>query len=364
MKIMNTKNTLAQFKNIALPLFALGALTSSCLGDKTEQDYLQDQANQQAAQLQGISGTYNGKAVSSLDQSTLGAISLSLRVNYNQIANGSANAVQEQAVLSGSVTFNGAVLPPSSSGAPSGQINPTIPFNSGTYDPASGHITATFAIENGSANSLQLEGYISGGAITGGKLIANGYDGYGVDFSAEKNGSLPATSALTAAFSNSTRLKAMGSQFQTFVGSVNGASNLQFALSISSTSGDDMKKLYDLLAPIRPVIAEVWLVAKDGSTATQITFPAAALDDGTEGHHLGTLSSSATFTDSAGNTNSASLHCDAKRADGPGCEITGWSCTLTGSGAVGTSAPNLTPGALPEGALSSSDLGPISPNKN
>lgn len=357
------KNTLNLFNKVLAPLLALSTLITSCLGDKTTQDYLQDQANQQAAQLQSIQGTYNGLAVSSIDHSVLGGVSLKLHVDYNQLNQASANSVIEQAVLSGSITFNGAVLPPGAASVNNSQINPTLTFSNGSYDPSSKHFTANFPVEAGAANQLSIEGYVNGSSITGGKLNASGQDGYGVEFILEENGSLPSEAALAKASGSSLRLNAMNSQFQVFSGPVSNSNHLQFILSMNSTSGNDSEKLWDLLSPTRQVMAEVWLYATDSAVTNQFTFQKATMDDGTEGHSMGSLNSTSAAIDAAGNINSEQLHCDAKRAGGQATVITGWNCSLIGSGAVVTEA-SLVPGALPAGIFKSSDLSPLNPVKN
>lgn len=305
---------------IWIALLAIGVITSSCMGDKTEDDYRKEKSQQELAKMMTANGTYRGTMTAESDGTTLGSVSLSL-IADTYVQSSSDNLGKEQSTsIRGTIRY-------------SGLVNTSISFSGGYYDSDSGRLKVDgITIQNSSGinTSMTLSGTISGNDFSG-QLYIPGYESSGANLSLSKNATAPVT-AVSASL-QSGKAQQLGSEQQVFVGSYerNGQRRV-FTLALSYPETRSDQKFLDIFSPERDLHAVVYLGRSQGQNP-QYVFENAHIDDDAGMNRQGQLKAATLTTDNAGMRHSATLDCSAIRA---GNTITSWNCAFIGDGTTVT----------------------------
>jgi hypothetical protein len=197
------KNTMIQAKFTGLAaIFGLAILVTGCVGDKTVDQYHDDQVQAKLAQLQPIVGSYNGE-LDSTDGSKLGT--MSLRIDTDTIVTNTTDDTGTNRTVAprGTITYHGVT-------------DATLTFTNAYYNQDTGVFQASIAISTTTApagstsvstgaatatDTLKLDGSISNGVFTG-SIYLEGAEEYGGHFSIVKNAPTASTSSGPSPVSN------------------------------------------------------------------------------------------------------------------------------------------------------------------
>jgi DNA-binding MarR family transcriptional regulator len=289
-----TKSSMKTKSVILMMLVALASSLSSCMGDKTAEDYANEQSRKEQAKLQEIAGIYRGNLISHETGQSLGTLTLQLD-SYTDVQNSSDGLTKIQVPVAKGTLFY--------SGINKSQIN----FDKYYYDSNSKLLQIQVPILDASKTTqiLSLRATLQNGDELSGDIEALG--GYSSSFTLVKNGPLVQAQNL-----NSIRgATAIAAGDELFVETENAAAKLTIQYS-----GDNTQQLFlNLFAPQRSVTATV-IIGR-----TKFSFPSAILDE-----RYNTLTGDAVF-----NTYPMKLRCVRTGQATPAVK---WDCQTTAGDAV------------------------------
>jgi hypothetical protein len=257
-----------------ITLLGLTVALTSCLGDKTLDDYRADKFRQDLTiDLKGDS----------------------------RVQTSSDNLTSEQkAVVRGTVTY-------------AGGTNASVNFDEGYYDEQNGVLQATIPIrdESGTVSRMSLYGTIVNGSFTGG-IEAEGFPNFGGTFSLIKDGPVSESSGLL-----STRVLDLSSESRSFKGKYRLASTpteeRSFTLTIINRETTPEQIFLNVFRPTRTVNLDVRFAY------SQITFNDVHIDDRTH-----TLLGQTVYDGF-----NATIECYGVSAN---TSVDTWNCNYSGSG--------------------------------
>ncbi|MFL5814400.1 MAG: MarR family winged helix-turn-helix transcriptional regulator [Bdellovibrionia bacterium] len=288
-----TKSSMKTKSVTLMMLVALASSISSCMGDRTTEDYANEQSRKEQAKLQEIAGTYRGNLVSNETGQSLGTLTLQLD-SYTDVQNSSDGLTKIQVPVAKGTLFY--------SGINRSQIN----FDKYYYDSNSKLLQIQVPIVDASKTTqiLSLRGTFSGDQLTG-DIEALG--GYSSSFTLVKNGPLVQAQNLNAIRGAT----AIAAGDETFVGT----DNTSYKLTIQYP-GDNTQQLFmNLFLPQRTVTATL-IIGR-----TKLAFTSAILDE-----RYNTLKGDAVF-----NTYPIELRCTRT---GHGTPAEKWDCQTMAGDAV------------------------------
>lgn len=152
----------------------------ACSKDQNLDDYKQTRLNQNLAKLQAIQGRYSGYLKSKRDDSSLGALQLTLKATTQVQGSTDESRATAQPILLVNVEFQGV-------------SHVAIVANNSYFDPDSGRFQANIPVQQQNAQgqahteTISITAVVSAGTITG-TLEATGYSDYGGMFVLSRNG--------------------------------------------------------------------------------------------------------------------------------------------------------------------------------
>jgi DNA-binding MarR family transcriptional regulator len=286
----------SSMKTKSMTLLMLAALTSSissCMGDKTAEDYANEQSHKEQAKLQEIAGTYRGNLISKETGQSLGTLTLQLD-SYTDVQNSSDGLTKIQIpVAKGTLFYNG---------LNKSQVN----FDKYYYDSGSKLLQIQVPLLDASKTTqiISLRATLNGDTLAG-DIEALG--GYSSSFTLVKNGPLVQAQNL----SSIRGATAIAAGDEIFVSTESAATKLTIQYP-----GDNTQQLFlNVFLPQRGVTATV-IVGR-----TKFAFPSAVLDE-----RYNTLTGDAVF-----NTFPMKLRCVRT---GQGTPAVKWDCQTTAGDTV------------------------------
>ncbi|MGZ3789160.1 MAG: hypothetical protein ACXVLQ_11595 [Bacteriovorax sp.] len=268
-----------------------------CSKDKNMEDFRRDQLGQSLARITSSSGKYSGPAISKIDGTNLGEMTLQFQ-GSTEIQSGQVSS-EQNATVSGTLSFKGLT-------------SSEIVFDNGFYDDVTGNfqVTVPIAQDGGAVAKLSLVGVVSGDKWIG-VIEVKGHPEFGAELKLLKNAPPSNTSAIEV---GGTRLQQIKKMNYAYVGSyVVDGTTTPFRMSFINRDILPEQNFYRLFSPVRTVSVNC------DFTDFELNFPSATLDDKT-----GTLVGRDPF-DQRGNPAHANLNC-AKFLEAGG--DFGWDCEI------------------------------------
>jgi hypothetical protein len=255
-----------------------------CSKDQNLTDFQRKQLQDSTSRLNAVSGNYKGIAVSKIDNSNLGTISLNFKATTDVQASSTSATNIQIVTVGGLLTYSG----PSSA---------EVSFSNGTYDEVTGVFKVIIPITQNKIviGKISLDGIISGDQWNG-TIEASGQTDFGATLNLTKNPAQSNTSKLEV---SGTRLEQIKKSSLNYKGAYQ-LDNQAYRASLSFLNlfATSELVLFKIFSPIRQVQTVLDL---DGF---QAVFPAATIDD-----KMGTLDGY-DAVDLKGTPFRATLHCD------------------------------------------------------
>jgi hypothetical protein len=288
---------------MSFAFFALAISVSSCLGDKTQDDYLRDRVADQRAKIEAISGAYRGTISSEETGASLGTLSMDLNADVVTQNSYDNTATQLKAVARGTIKYAG--------------LNTSqVTYNQGHYDDVSHTLTIDIPVTDasGSSHNLTLHGIVDGDTITGTIEEDTAY-GYTANFTLIKNGPTSVAQHLSSG-----RAAEIAAQSQVFTGgSPEEGNKITYNMTIQYKETSAEQLFLNLFVSAKKVVV-TW---QRGDV--QFNFPAANFDE-----RANTLSGD---TDIAYNGSSYHVRLDCNRSNA-GTPNVKWDCRTSAGGIV------------------------------
>jgi hypothetical protein len=200
-------------------LLVLTASLSSCLGDKTQDDYIRQRVSQERAKLEAIEGTYRGTLRAKDTGQPLGNFALDLHAQLD-VQNSYDNLTsQPKAVAKGTLYYNG--------------LNQSqVSFDKGYYDDNSKllEIRVPITDASGTVRNVSLHASVSGDQLIG-EIEEDTLRGFVATFELVKNG--PASQSQNLVGGGNGRQTEISAGDETFIGtSPEEGPNVQYKMTI------------------------------------------------------------------------------------------------------------------------------------
>ncbi len=206
-----------------------------CSKDKNLKDYNQELAQQFASQIEASSGSFAGSAISKLDNTNLGAVTLNFNGQYIQ-----SSSSQDQQTVRVSGTLNLKSL-----------TSAEIVFNNGTYNDTNKKLQVIIPVTVGNdKRNLTIEGIVDGDQWRG-AVFVDGYPELGATLNLVKNAPVPNTSAIEV---GGTRLQQIKKMSYLFSGTyVSDGREYPVKMRFMDSDISPEQKFYKLFSPVRTV---------------------------------------------------------------------------------------------------------------
>jgi hypothetical protein len=213
----------------------MAVLASSCLGDKSQDDYVRERVAQQQAKIESIQGTYRGTLVAKDTGAPLGTLQMDLRASVDVQNSYDNTTSQPKAVAKGTLYY---------SGLSTSQIN----FDQGYYDDNSGTLDIRIPVVDvmGASRIIDLHANLEGDTLSG-DLSEETLGGFAAEFIISKNA--PASTSQTLVVGRISRLTVAPQQFD---GKVDG-SDTDFQMVIQYKEKSSSQLFLNLFLPERSV---------------------------------------------------------------------------------------------------------------
>jgi len=242
---------------MVMTLTAAAASLSSCMGDKSQDDYVRERVNQERAKIEAIQGTYRGTLVSKDNGQSLGTFALDVRADLD-VQNSYDNLTsQPKAVAKGTLYY---------SGLNQSQIN----FDKGYYDENSKILQIQIPVTDvaGTTRTLSLHATLDDDTLNG-EIEEETLGGFTGSFSITKNGPVSQAQNLNAG-----RATEISAGSENFVGtSPEAGPKASYAMTIQYQEKSSQQLFLNVFLPERMVTVSLDL---DG---VPVTFNNAVLDE-------------------------------------------------------------------------------------
>jgi hypothetical protein len=182
------KNITGNQNILLVGIFAALAVGSAACNDMTTAQYQAQQCQANANQLKAFNGLYTGSLTSLDGKTSMVAVQVNVDTQVVPATSSDGTGTTCTAKSVGSVSIKGATTL-------------TAPFQTLSISPTDGSVSGVLTVPNPNdsinAKQMQVEGTISGGKFTNGKISSVQNPSNGGLFSAQKNGPMPSTQNLS-----------------------------------------------------------------------------------------------------------------------------------------------------------------------